>query len=186
VLLHRAEGGQGHRRCTQLSPAALAHHGDLSRRAKEHATALGIYAAITAGGTTLGLILGGVLTSTHPGAGCSSSNLPIAAVAVFGALRACRTARRGAGASTSPAPCSSPGGLMAAVYGLVKEQRLQLGLRAHDPACSRWPSIPARRRSSSIAATGAFPALVPFRVFRTRSVRAAPTSAPAGQRQHLR
>ena len=88
---------------------------------KERNRALGIWSAITAGGAALGLILGGVLTEYASWRWVLFVNVPIAAVAIIGAiaLRAGEPRRARAGLR-HPGAVLVTGGLMALVFALVK------------------------------------------------------------------
>ena len=105
------------------------------------------------------------------GAGCFFVNVPIAAVAVRrrAALRpAAEPGRERAAASTCPARCSSPAASMALVYGLVKGNELGWG-SAQTVGVLALAAVAARPPSSSCSGAPRSP-LVPFRLFRNRSV----------------
>jgi len=151
-----------------MSPAALSLITVIFEEGKERNRALGIYAAITAGGAALGLILGGVLTEYASWRWVFFVNLPIAAVAVFGALAVVPHSRdENAQGFDVPGAVLVTGGLMAAVYGLVKGNDFGWGsgrtigvLALAVVLLASFVIVQRRAR---------FP-LVPFRVFRTRSV----------------
>ena len=89
-----------------MSPAALSLITVIFTEGKERNRAFGIYAAITAGGAALGLILGGVLTEYAPGGGCSSSTCPSRRSRYSAQCCSSRTAATNRHrASTSRAPC---------------------------------------------------------------------------------
>jgi EmrB/QacA subfamily drug resistance transporter len=104
-----------------MSPAALSIITVVFEEGKERNKALGIWAAITAGGAALGLILGGFLTEYASWRWVLFVNVPIAAVAIVGALRFVPESRdeRAVGFDI-PGAVFVTGGLMALVFALVK------------------------------------------------------------------
>jgi EmrB/QacA subfamily drug resistance transporter len=150
-----------------MSPAALSLLTVVFREGEERNRALGIWAAITAGGAALGLILGGVLTEYASWRWVFLVNLPIAALAVFGALRFVPESRdeRAVGFDI-PGAFLITGGLMALVYALVKGNGYGWG----DAKTLTWLAV-------ALVCIVAFVAvqlnsknpLVPFRIFRNRS-----------------
>ena len=104
-----------------MSPAALSLLTVVFPEGKERDRALGIWAAITAGGAALGLILGGVLTEYLSWRWVFFVNIPIAVLAVVGALKFVPESRdRSARGFDVPGAVLVTGGLMSLVYGLVK------------------------------------------------------------------
>lgn len=116
-----------------LSPASLSLLTVAFEEGPERNRALGVYSAITAGGAALGLILGGVLTESLSWRWVFFVNLPIAALAVVGALRYLPESRdeRSQGFDALGAFLVT-GGLIALVYGLVK---------VNEPATSTRDSL---------------------------------------------
>jgi EmrB/QacA subfamily drug resistance transporter len=104
-----------------MSPAALSLITVVFEEGKERNKALGIWAAITAGGAALGLILGGVLTEYASWRWVLFVNIPIAVVAVMGALKYVPESRdeRARGFDV-PGALLVTSGLVALVYALVK------------------------------------------------------------------
>lgn len=104
-----------------MSPAALSIITVVFEEGKERNRALGIWAAITAGGAALGLILGGLLTEYASWRWVLFVNVPIAAIAIYGALRWVPESRdeRAQGFDV-PGAILVTGGLMALVFTLVK------------------------------------------------------------------
>jgi EmrB/QacA subfamily drug resistance transporter len=104
-----------------MSPAALSLLTVVFEEGKERNRALGIWAAITAGGAALGLILGGVLTEYASWRWVLFVNIPIAAVAVLGALKYVPESKddRARGFDI-PGALLVTSGLVALVYALVK------------------------------------------------------------------
>jgi EmrB/QacA subfamily drug resistance transporter len=104
-----------------MSPAALSIITVVFEEGKERNKALGIWAAITAGGAALGLILGGVLTEYASWRWVLFVNVPIAAIAIVGAMRFVPESRdeRAVGFDI-PGAVFVTGGLMALVFALVK------------------------------------------------------------------
>jgi EmrB/QacA subfamily drug resistance transporter len=151
-----------------MSPAALSLLTVVFAEGKERDRALGIWAAITAGGAALGLILGGVLTEYLSWRWVFFVNVPIAVLAVVGALKFVpeskdETAR---GFDIAGAVLVT-GGLMALVYGLVQ---------VNDDAVSTFAKTAFFVVAALLLAAWfvvqrrtAHP-LVPFRLFKSRSV----------------
>ena len=104
-----------------MSPAALSLLTVVFEEGKERNRALGIWAAITAGGAAVGLILGGVLTEYASWRWVLFVNVPIAAAAVVGALRFVPESRdERARGFDIPGAFLVTSGLVALVYALVK------------------------------------------------------------------
>ena len=152
-----------------MSPAALSLITVIFEEGPERNRALGIYAAITAGGAALGLILGGVLTEYASWRWVFFVNLPIAAVAVLGALAVLPHSRD------------------EDARGLRRPRRRARHRRPHGAGVrpgqgQRRPAGARRRRVGVLALAAVLLAafvvvqlrvrspLVPFRVFRNRSV----------------
>jgi EmrB/QacA subfamily drug resistance transporter len=151
-----------------LSPAALSLLTVVFAEGKERDRALGIWAAITAGGAALGLILGGVLTEYLDWRWVFYVNVPIAVLAIVGALAYVPESRdesaRGfdiAGAVTVT------GGLMALVYGLVKvnDDDLSTGTKAGLFVVAAVLLTVFTVLQKRVASP-----LLPFRLFHNRSV----------------
>lgn len=111
-----------------MSPAALAIIAVVFAEGKERDRALGVWAAISAGGAAIGLLLGGILTEYASWRWVLFVNVPIALFAVYAALRFVPESRDentrsfdviGAAFATS--------GLMLLVYGLVTGDRYDWG-----------------------------------------------------------
>ena len=151
-----------------MSPAALSLITVIFPQGRERDRALGIYAAITAGGAALGLILGGVLTEYVSWRWVFFVNLPIAAVAVVGALAVVPHSRdEDAEGFDVPGAVLVTGGLMALVFALVKGNDYGWGstrtvgvLVLAAVMLAAFVLVQQRVRSP----------LVPFRVFRSKSV----------------
>ena len=158
-----------------MSPAALSLITVIFQEGKERNRALGIYAAITAGGAALGLILGGVLTEYASWRWVFFVNLPIAAAAIVGALVAVPDSRdenaRGFDVLGAVLVTS---GLMALVFALVKGN-------GFGWASGRTIGTLALAAALLVAFVAvqvrANEPLVPFRVFRSRSVAGADIGA---------
>ena len=158
-----------------MSPAALSLITVIFQEGKERNRALGIYAAITAGGAALGLILGGVLTEYASWRWVFFVNLPIAAAAIVGALVAVPDSRdenaRGFDVLGAVLVTS---GLMALVFALVKGN-------GFGWASGRTIGTLALAAALLVAFVAvqmrASEPLVPFRVFRSRSVAGADIGA---------
>ena len=158
-----------------LSPAALSLLTVVFAEGKERDRALGIWAAITAGGAALGLILGGVLTEYLDWRWVFYVNVPIAVLAIAGALAYVPESRdetaRGfdvAGAVTVT------GGLMALVYGLVKvnDDDLSVSLKA-----GLFVLAAVLLTTFTVLQQRVASPLLPFRLFKNRSVLGADLAA---------
>ncbi len=104
-----------------MAPAALSLLTVIFDEGRERNRALGIWAAISAGGAAIGLILGGVLTEYATWRWVLFVNVPVAVLAVVGALRFVPESRdaRARGFDVLGALLVT-GGLVALVYALVK------------------------------------------------------------------
>ena len=169
-----------------MSPAALSLLTVVFEEGQERNRALGIWAAITAGGAALGLILGGVLTEYASWRWVLFVNVPIAVVAVVGALRfvpgeprraraRLRRPRRG------PRHRRPDGARLRAGQG----QRATAGARRQTVADPRARRRAARRASSLVQRRARDP-LVPFRLFRSRSAARRRPRRAVRRRRHLR
>jgi EmrB/QacA subfamily drug resistance transporter len=151
-----------------MSPAALSLLTVVYAEGKERDRALGIWASITAGGAALGLVLGGVLTEYLSWRWVFFVNIPIAALAVVGALRFVPESRdEDARGFDVPGAVLATGGLMSLVYGLVK---------VNDDGTSTGAKTAFF--VLAVALLGLFVVwqrrapepLLPFRIFKSRSV----------------
>jgi EmrB/QacA subfamily drug resistance transporter len=116
-----------------LVPAALSLLTVTFHDPKERAKAFGVYGAIAGGGSALGLLLGGVLTEYASWRWCLLVNVPIALLAVVGALKELTESKAGGDARYDfPGAVTVTGGLLALVYGFNKAAPVTAG----DP--SRW------------------------------------------------
>src|SRR3954466_13221416 len=104
-----------------MAPAALSMLTVVFAEGRERNRALGVWAAISAGGAAIGLIVGGVLTEYASWRWVLFVNVPVAALAVLGALRVLPESRdsRARGFDV-PGAVLATGGLVALVYALVK------------------------------------------------------------------
>ena len=167
LIAARAVQGLG---AALLSPAALSLVTVMFAEGAERNKALGVWGAVAGSGGAAGVLLGGVLTEYAGWEWVLFVNVPIGlAAAVARAAPAAREPQRAARAtSTSPAPSSVTAGLSLLVYTLVDAndagwgsgQTLGLGAVALGAA---------RRRSSSIELRSKAP-LVPFAIFRKRTI----------------
>ncbi len=151
-----------------MSPAALSLITVIFEEGKERNRALGIYAAITAGGAALGLILGGFLTEYASWRWVFFVNLPIAAIAVVGALMVVPHSKdENAQGFDIPGAVLVTGGLMSLVYALVKGN--DYGWGSGRTLGTLALSLALLAAFVVVQQRVRYP-LVPFRVFRTRSV----------------
>jgi EmrB/QacA subfamily drug resistance transporter len=104
-----------------MAPSALSMLTVVFAEGRERNRALGVWAAISAGGAAIGLVVGGVLTEYASWRWVLFVNVPVAVLAVFGALRVLPESRdaRVTGFDV-PGALLSTGGLIALVYALVK------------------------------------------------------------------
>ncbi|HYO37179.1 MAG TPA: DHA2 family efflux MFS transporter permease subunit [Geodermatophilus sp.] len=151
-----------------MAPAALSLLTVVFEEGPERTRALGLWAAISAGGAALGLILGGVLTEYANWRWVLFVNVPVAVLAVVGALRAVPESRdERAGGFDVPGAVLVTGGLVALVYALVRGNDLgwgsgaTLGMLALSAVLLTLFVVVQRRSADP---------LVDFRLFRSRSV----------------
>jgi EmrB/QacA subfamily drug resistance transporter len=106
-----------------LAPSALSLLTTTFSIGKERAKAFGIYGAIAGAGGALGLLLGGILTQYLDWRWCLYVNVPIAALAVFGAVSLLhdRAGHKEARLDI-PGVILGCGGLVAVVYGLSEAE----------------------------------------------------------------
>jgi EmrB/QacA subfamily drug resistance transporter len=158
-----------------MSPAALSLLTVIFEEGEERNRALGIWSAITAGGAALGLILGGVLTESASWRWVFLVNLPIAALAVVGALRFVPESRdeRARGFDV-PGAVFITGGLMALVYALVKGN--SYGWSSYQTLGWLAGALLCLVAFAIVQTTSSNP-LVPFRVLRNRSALGADAGA---------
>src|SRR4051794_38835822 len=111
-----------------MAPAALSMLTVVFAEGRERNRALGVWAAISAGGAAIGLIVGGVLTEYASWRWVLFVNVPVAALAVLGAFRVLPESRdaRVRGFDV-PGALLVTGGLVALVYALVKGNDLGWG-----------------------------------------------------------
>jgi len=111
-----------------MAPAALSMLTVVFAEGRERNRALGVWAAISAGGAAIGLIVGGVLTEYASWRWVLFVNVPVAALAVLGAFRVLPESRdsRARGFDVTGALLVT-GGLVALVYALVKGNDLGWG-----------------------------------------------------------
>lgn len=158
-----------------MAPAALSLLTVIFDEGPERNRALGIFSAITAGGAALGLILGGVLTDYLNWRWVLFVNIPIATIAVFGALRFVPESKdeTAQGFDVLGAVLAT-GGLISLVFGLV---------RVNDPRTTGLTSLLTFALAACLLVgfvlrqLRATSPLVPFRLFRNRSILAADVGA---------
>jgi len=151
-----------------MSPSALSLLSVVFPEGPERNKALGVFSAITAGGAAIGLLLGGVLTEYASWRLVLFVNVPIAVVAVVGALRFLPESKdEQAQGFDVPGAVLVTGGLTALVFGLVKinDDDLATGTKAAIFVAAlvllaAFVVVQLRSRSP----------LVPFRLFRSRTL----------------
>ncbi len=106
-----------------LAPSALSLLTTTFTDPRERGKAFGIYGALAGSGAAIGFIVGGLLTEYLDWRWCLYVNVPIAAVAVFGALALLRDRPRHTGARLDiPGVLLGCGGLVAIVYGFSEAE----------------------------------------------------------------
>ncbi|WP_329118252.1 MFS transporter [Streptomyces sp. NBC_01465] len=106
-----------------LAPSALSLLTTTFSDPKERGKAFGVFGAIAGGGAAIGLILGGVLTSYLNWRWCLYVNIPIAALAVAGAVVLLHDQTRHPEAHLDvPGAILGSGGLLAIVYGFSEAE----------------------------------------------------------------
>ncbi|MFJ8675409.1 MFS transporter [Streptomyces sp. NPDC093589] len=106
-----------------LAPSALSLLTTTFTIGKERSKAFGIYGAIAGGGAAIGLIMGGLLTEYLSWRWCLYVNIPVAAIALLGALVFLHDrADRGGVHLDIPGAVLGCGGLVAIVYGCGEAQ----------------------------------------------------------------
>jgi EmrB/QacA subfamily drug resistance transporter len=104
-----------------LAPASLALLTVLFTDARERAKAFGVYGAIAAGGASIGLLLGGVLTEYTDWRWCLLVNIPIAAIGLAAAIPLVPESRaHGNTKYDVPGAAAVTAGLVSLVYGFTK------------------------------------------------------------------
>ncbi|MEU0070586.1 MFS transporter [Streptomyces sp. NPDC006332] len=106
-----------------LAPSALSLLTTTFTDPKERSKAFGIYGALAGSGSAIGFIVGGLLTEYLNWRWCLYVNVPIAVIAVFGALALLHDRPGHAGARLDvPGVLLGCGGLVAIVYGFSEAQ----------------------------------------------------------------
>ena len=124
-----------------LAPAALSLVSVTFHDPKERAKAFGVYGAIAGGGSAIGLLMGGVLTEYASWRWCLLVNVPIALIAVAGAMREVKESKAsGTTRYDIPGAITVTGGLLALVYSFTKAAPVAAGApsRWTDPATVAW------------------------------------------------
>ena len=103
-----------------MAPASLSLLTVTFTEARERARAFGVYGAIAGGGAAIGLVLGGTLTQLASWRWTLLINVPIAALAAFGASRVVRESKSDTRAGYDlPGAFSVTGALFLLVYGFT-------------------------------------------------------------------
>lgn len=106
-----------------LAPAALSLLSKTFEDPKERGTAFGVYGALSGGGAAVGLLVGGLLTEYLDWRWCLYVNVPIALVALLGALAAVRPGMPAdVGRLDLPGAVLSCAGLSAVVLGFAQAE----------------------------------------------------------------
>ncbi|WP_127506433.1 MFS transporter [Actinoplanes solisilvae] len=119
LIIGRAVQGLGG---ALISPAVLSIIIVTFDGVKERAKALGVFSAVTASGSAAGMLAGGVLTEWLDWRAIFLVNLPIAALAIIGALKSIPNSRNAAEGKTRmdlPGAITITAGLLLLVYGVV-------------------------------------------------------------------
>ena len=158
-----------------MSPAALSLLTVIYAEGKERNRALGIWSAITAGGAALGLILGGVLTEYASWRWVLFVNVPVALIAIFGAERFVPESKdeRAQGFDALGAVLVT-GGLMSLVFALVKANGYGW---ASGRTIGTLALAAVLLTAFVVVQLRAAAPLVPFRLFKSRSLLGADVGA---------
>ena len=114
-----------------LAPAALSLISVTFTESHERAKAFAVYGAISGGGAAIGLILGGVLTEYASWRWCLLVNVPIAALAAFGATRFVTESKaHGDTRYDLPGAFLVTAGLVSLVYGFTEAAKENVGWSA--------------------------------------------------------
>ncbi|MDQ1556737.1 MAG: hypothetical protein QOI02_1739 [Actinomycetota bacterium] len=144
------------------APSTLALLTATFPQGRERTRALAYYGAVAGGGTTLGLILGGVLTDWISWRAGLFINVPIGATLIVAARRYVAETARHSGRFDLSGAATATLGMTALVFGIVRStssgwsDRLTVAARSWPGSPSyRWPSRPfspaSRSRASCIA-----------------------------------
>jgi EmrB/QacA subfamily drug resistance transporter len=111
-----------------LAPAALSLISVTFTETHERARAFGVYGAISGGGAAIGLIVGGLLTEYASWRWCLLVNVPIAALAAFGAVRYVKESKaHGDTRYDLPGAFLVTAGLVSLVYGFTEAAKENVG-----------------------------------------------------------
>jgi MFS family permease len=164
-----------------LAPAALSLLSVTFHDPKERAKAFGVYGAIAGGGSAIGLLMGGILTQYASWRWCLLVNVPIALIAVAGALREVKESRASGNTRYDiPGAVTVTVGLVALVYAFTKAAPAAVGdsSRWSDPATLVWFGVAVLLLVSFfIIETHTKHPLLPMRVLLDRN-RGAPAWCP--------
>ncbi|MDQ1628500.1 MAG: hypothetical protein QOI54_2244, partial [Actinomycetota bacterium] len=154
-----------------MAPAALSLVTVTFTEPRERAKAFGVFGALSGGGAAIGLIVGGVLTEYASWRWVLFVNVPIAAIAIFGAITFVPESKdERAKGFDIPGAVLVTGGLMTLVYALVKGN--QYGW-ASGKTVGMLVLAAALLASFVAVQVRSDNPLVPFRLFRSRTVLAA-------------
>jgi len=158
-----------------MSPAALSLLTVVYAEGKERNRALGIWATITAGGAALGLILGGFLTEYGSWRWVLFVNVPVAVLAIAGARKFVPESRdEQAKGFDIPGAVFVTAGLMALVYALVKGN--SYGWASANTIATLIVAAVLLSVFVGVQLHAKAP-LVPFRLFRSRTLLGADVGA---------
>ncbi len=127
-FLVAARGAQGVS-AALLAPAALSLLTVIFVDVKERATAFAVFSAVSGAGGAIGVILGGALTEYLSWRWCMYVNVPLAAIALIGAVALLRKEPKAdhGGRVDVPGSLVVVGGLVSLVYGLAEAERAGWG-----------------------------------------------------------
>ncbi|MDX6199555.1 MAG: hypothetical protein QOJ79_2706 [Actinomycetota bacterium] len=158
-----------------MSPAALSLLTVIFAEGKERNKALGIWSTITAGGAALGLILGGLLTEYASWRWVLFVNVPVALLAFLGAERFVPESKdESAQGFDVPGAVLVTGGLMALVFALVKGN--EYGWASGKTLGTLALAGVLIAAFVAVQQRALYP-LVPFRLFKSRSLAGADIGA---------
>jgi EmrB/QacA subfamily drug resistance transporter len=157
-----------------MSPAALSLLTVIFEEGEERNKALGVWGAIAAGGAAVGLLMGGLLVQYLDWRWVFFVNIPIAAIAIFGAIEYLPESKDpdSNGFDISGA-ITVTGGLIALVYALVRGN--DVGWATFETIGTLALAVVLLVAFVVLEARGSHP-LLPLRIFRNRNIVGADTA----------
>jgi len=167
ALLFAARGAQG-LGSALIAPAALSVLTTTFTGGAERAKALGIWGALTGIASVAGVVLGGVLSDGPGWRWIFFINVPVAVIAVATATRVLPESRGGRRRFDIPGAAALTAGLLALIYGL--DDAISRGWRSGQVIASLIAAV-VFLAAFVVAERRAEAPLVPFAIFRSRTLR---------------